>query len=192
MAFQTEILTARLKKWTMAMPPMEVCTRVPVNFVRCIDVSSGLLNKAGRSCTILSSGLLDSYAVHSRGFVLTDLLVLQYVHYNLPTQIWDPMDLWRDYPHIPLPGLVKFYYLSQTAFYTHQILILNAEARRKDHVRMMTHHVITVILMAMSYFSNFTRVGCLIMILMDWCDIFLPVRATVPRWNSTTHCYLVG
>jgi very-long-chain ceramide synthase len=40
----------------------------------------------------------------------------------------------------------------------------------------MTHHVITIALMVCSYFYNFTRVGCMIMVLMDWCDIFLPVR----------------
>jgi len=102
-----------------------------------------------------------------------------YVHRNLPTRILDPTDLWRHYPHIPLPGPLKFYYLSQTAFYVHQILILNAEARRKDHVQMMTHHVITVILMVASYFSNFTRIGCLIMVLMDWCDIFLPLAKMI-------------
>jgi len=40
---------------------------------------------------------------------------------------------------------------------------------------MMAHHIITVILMLGSYFTYFTRVGCIIMVLMDWCDIFLPV-----------------
>ena len=39
----------------------------------------------------------------------------------------------------------------------------------------MTHHVITIFLISTSYFSNFTRVGCLVLVLMDWCDIFLPV-----------------
>jgi TLC domain len=58
----------------------------------------------------------------------------------------------------------------------HQILILNAEARRKDHIQMMTHHIITVILVVTSYFTNFTRVGCVIMVLMDCCDIILGVR----------------
>jgi very-long-chain ceramide synthase len=57
----------------------------------------------------------------------------------------------------------------------HQIFILNAEARRKDHVQMMTHHIITVILVITSYFTNFTRVGCVIMVLMDWCDVLLGV-----------------
>lgn len=98
-----------------------------------------------------------------------------YIHHNLPTRIFDPVDLWLGYPHIPLAGPLKFYYLLQTAFYIHQILIINAEARRKDHVQMMTHHVITVFLLAASYYCNFNRIGCLILVLMDWCDIFLPL-----------------
>ncbi|OAX33934.1 longevity assurance proteins LAG1/LAC1 [Rhizopogon vinicolor AM-OR11-026] len=98
-----------------------------------------------------------------------------YVHRNLPTHALHPTALWIDYPHFPLAGPLKFYYLTQTAFYLHQILILNAEARRKDHYQMMTHHVITIFLMVASYFYNYTRVGCLIMVLMDWNDIFLPL-----------------
>ncbi|KAJ7700033.1 TLC domain-containing protein [Mycena rosella] len=98
-----------------------------------------------------------------------------YVNYYLPTRIFEPTNLWLDYPHIPLAAPVKFYYLTQSAFYMHQVLILNAEARRKDHWQMMAHHVITVFLMGASYFFNFTRVGCLTMVIMDWCDIFLPI-----------------
>ncbi|KAL0577721.1 Sphingosine N-acyltransferase lag1 [Marasmius crinis-equi] len=98
-----------------------------------------------------------------------------YVNRELPTKLFDPTHLWINYPHFPLAAPVKFYYLTQTAFYAHQMLILNAEAPRKDHVQMMTHHVITVFLMGGSYYFNFTRIGCLIMVLMDWCDIFLPL-----------------
>lgn len=88
----------------------------------------------------------------------------------------NPSDVWLGYPHIELAGTLKFYYLTQTAFYLHQILIINAEARRKDHWQMMAHHVITIALMGTSYFLNWTRIGCLITLLMDMCDIFLPVR----------------
>ncbi|KAF7332169.1 Longevity-assurance protein [Mycena kentingensis (nom. inval.)] len=98
-----------------------------------------------------------------------------YVNYNLPTQLLSYAPLWAGYPHTPLAAPVKFYYLTQTAFYTHQMLILNAEAPRKDHWQMMAHHVITVALMGLSYFFNYTRVGCFIMVLMDCCDIFLPI-----------------
>ncbi|KAJ7744493.1 TLC domain-containing protein [Mycena maculata] len=97
-----------------------------------------------------------------------------YINYNLPTDIFQPTGLWLDYPHIPLAAPVKLYYLTQSGFYLHQILILNAEAKRKDHWQMMAHHIITVFLLGASYFFNFTRVGCLITALMDLCDIFLP------------------
>lgn len=94
----------------------------------------------------------------------------------------NPVDVWTGYPHIPLAGPLKFYYLTQTAFYMHQMLILNAEARRKDHWQMMTHHVVSVVLMVCSYFGNYTRVGVLIMMLMDITDIFLPVCDY--SWNT--------
>ncbi|EDR12841.1 uncharacterized protein LACBIDRAFT_246558 [Laccaria bicolor S238N-H82] len=122
-----------------------------------------------------------------------------YVHRNLPTEIFDAKDLWLQYPHIPLAAPIKFYYLTQTAFYMHQMLILNAEARRKDHVQMMAHHIITVILMVTSYFTNFTRVGCVIMVLMDWCDIFLPLAKMIRyidisqlACDLTFACFLVS
>jgi len=98
-----------------------------------------------------------------------------YVHCSLPTSPFDLIKLWDGYPHVPLAGPIKFYYLTQTAFYVHQILVLHAEARRKDHYQMLSHHVITIALMVTSYFYNFTRVGCLIMVLMDTCDIFFPL-----------------
>ena len=86
-----------------------------------------------------------------------------------------------------MAGPLKFYYLTECAFYLHQVLILNAEARRKDHWQMMTHHIITVVLMLSSYFYNYTRVGCLVMMLMDLCDIFLPVSSPLesPRVHVT-------
>jgi len=97
---------------------------------------------------------------------------IQYVHYYLPS------NLWAGYPHIPLAGIVKLYYLMQMSLYVHGVLLLNAEAPRKDHWQMMAHHVVTITLIVTSYAYNFTRVGCLIMVLMDWCDIFLPVIAS--------------
>ncbi|KAF5393783.1 hypothetical protein D9757_000071 [Collybiopsis confluens] len=106
-----------------------------------------------------------------------------YVHANLPTKLLDPVDVWIDYPHVVLPGPVKIYYLTQLAFYLHQILILNAEARRKDHVQMMTHHIITVFLLWGSYYYNVTRIGCLVTVLMDTCDIFLPLAKMLRYLN---------
>ena len=117
------------------------------------------------------------------GFTESNIFDWQYVNWNLPTRLFHATTLWVGYPHTPLPGPVKFFYLTQFAFYLHQILILHAEARRKDHFQMLAHHVITIILMALSYRMNFTRVGCLTIVLMDWCDIFLPVSPSRDiRW----------
>lgn len=87
----------------------------------------------------------------------------------------NPEPAFSGYPHFPLAAPIKFYYLNETAFYLHGIFILNAEAKRKDHWQMMTHHVVAIVLMALSYQLNYTRIGCLIMVLMDFCDVILPV-----------------
>jgi hypothetical protein len=47
------------------------------------------------------------------------------------------------------------------------------QVRRKDWLESMIHHVVTVGLLAYSYYVNFTRVGILIMLLHDISDIFL-------------------
>ena len=122
-----------------------------------------------------------------RFIILSLSSFLQYIHYNLPTYPFRPTQVWINYPHIPLSAEIKFYYLTQTSFYLHQILVLNAEARRKDHYQMLTHHIITVVLMVTSYCYNFTRVGCIIMVMMDWCDIFFPVSL-----SFTSLCFTDG
>ena len=53
------------------------------------------------------------------------------------------------------------------------MLTLNAEAHRKDHYQMISHHIITIALVYASYALHYTRVGCLLLVLMDFCDILL-------------------
>jgi len=105
-----------------------------------------------------------------------------YIHYHLPS------NLWAGYPHIPLAGVVKLYYLMQISLYLHLVLLLNAEAPRNDHWQMMTHHIVTIILIVTSYSYNCTRAGCLIMVLMDWCDIFLPFAKMLRYLSFQTAC----
>ncbi|KAI0026964.1 longevity assurance proteins LAG1/LAC1 [Vararia minispora EC-137] len=105
-----------------------------------------------------------------------------YIYSNLPS------DSWTGYPHIPLAAPVKLYYLWEIAFYCHSVLTLNAEARRKDHWQMFTHHVITIALMILSYAYNFTRVGCFIMFIMDSCDLILPFAKMLRYLGYQTAC----
>lgn len=86
--------------------------------------------------------------------------------------------LWANWPDREMDGLCKWYYLVQFAFWLQQILVVNIEERRSDHVQMFTHHIITCALMLSSYGYHQTKVGNLILCLMDAVDIVFPVSQT--------------
>lgn len=88
-------------------------------------------------------------------------------------------NLWSGYPHFALPPLTKFYYLVQMAFWVQTMIALNIEKKRKDYWQMFAHHVITVLLCTLSYAANWTRVGNLILCIMDMVDILLPAAKMV-------------
>jgi acyl-CoA-dependent ceramide synthase len=83
--------------------------------------------------------------------------------------------LWKDWPIVHVDGLTKWYYLVQFAFWLQQIVVVNIEERRKDHWQMFTHHIITCTLLFCSYGFYHTQVGNVILVLMDFVDIFLAV-----------------
>lgn len=87
--------------------------------------------------------------------------------------------LWTDWPQREISGLMKFYILSQWAFWVQQILVINIEERRKDHWQMLAHHVVTIVLMAGSYAYHQTRVGNLVLLLTDAIDVILPVSISI-------------
>ena len=86
-----------------------------------------------------------------------------------------------------MTGLFKWYYLVQFAFWVQQILVVNIEKRRKDYLQMFTHHVITCVLIFTSYGYHQTKVGNLILCLMDMVDIVLPVSLLHPPLFSRRH-----
>ncbi|KAI8384935.1 longevity assurance proteins LAG1/LAC1 [Radiomyces spectabilis] len=95
---------------------------------------------------------------------------------------------WIDYPHIPITGAMKSYYLMQLGFYFQQIYVLHVEKRRKDHFPMLLHHIITIALIGSSYCGNFTRVGNAVLCTMDVADILLSLAKILKYLNFTTLC----
>jgi very-long-chain ceramide synthase len=94
----------------------------------------------------------------------------------LHSPYWGDMrEVWADYPQIESNGFFKAYYLVELAFWLQQVFVLNIEARRKDFWQMFTHHIITCTLLFMSYTYNVTRVGNVILCVMDFSDILLSV-----------------
>ncbi|KAL6502494.1 hypothetical protein OROHE_024499 [Orobanche hederae] len=78
------------------------------------------------------------------------------------------------WPDQELKVPVKLVYMCECGFYTYSIAALVMwETRRKDFSVMMSHHVITVFLIAFSYMTRFFRVGTVILALHDASDVFL-------------------
>lgn len=101
-------------------------------------------------------------------------MTLQYLYYKSPYYL--RMDtLWTDWPQRELSGLMKCYILCQWAFWIQQVIVINIEQRRKDHWQMLSHHIVTIILVAASYAYHQSRIGHLILILMDVVDLVFPV-----------------
>lgn len=82
--------------------------------------------------------------------------------------------LWMEYPNYPTLEL-KLYYLIQIGFWLQQAIYLFTETRRKDFVIMATHHFITISLLLSSYYMSYIKAGHVILVTMDFADIFLTV-----------------
>jgi ceramide synthetase len=105
-------------------------------------------------------------------FVVVGFLALFYPE----PQPWLPFDgtfwgLYKGWPHHPMTGLLRFYYLVELGGYLHQLMW--TEVSRSDSLEMISHHIITITLVSVSYRQNFTRVGSLFLILHDISDVFL-------------------
>lgn len=98
-------------------------------------------------------------------------------------------ELWTDWPSREITGGMKFYFLAQLAFWIQQVYVINVEKQRKDYWQMLSHHVVTIGLVVASYAYHFTRVGNLILIIMDIVDIVFPVESR-PH-SSDTRLYKV-
>lgn len=90
-------------------------------------------------------------------------------------------ELWSNWPQRELDGLMKIYILAQWAYWAQQVISVNIEEKRKDYVEMLVHHAITLSLIAASYAYHQTRVGHLILVLMDVIELIFPVSLVIRK-----------
>jgi acyl-CoA-dependent ceramide synthase len=88
---------------------------------------------------------------------------------------WDFKAIFADWPKREMVLELKWYLLTQLAFWIQQIFIVNIEERRKDHYQMLTHHLITSTLLSSAYIYRFHNVANVVLSLMDIVDFLLPV-----------------
>lgn len=101
-------------------------------------------------------------------------------------------EMWTGWPNRETEGPMKWYYLVQFAFWIQQIIVVNIEERRKDHWQMFIHHIITCLLMFTSYCYHQTKVGNVILVIMESVDLLLAVRLRTIfsryRWLLADFC----
>ncbi|XXG70838.1 hypothetical protein AAC387_Pa07g0231 [Persea americana] len=87
---------------------------------------------------------------------------------------WDTKEYFRGWPNQELKFSLKLFYMCQCGFYMYSIAaLLMWETRRKDFSIMMSHHIITTILIGYSYITRFFRIGSIILALHDTSDVFM-------------------
>lgn len=86
----------------------------------------------------------------------------------------NPDQCFQGWPHQTIKFQLKIFYTYQCGFYIYSIVaLLIWETRRKDFHVMMTHHVVSIGLIAFSYVTGFFRIGSVVLALHDVSDIFL-------------------
>ncbi|KAK9767476.1 Sphingosine N-acyltransferase lag1 [Basidiobolus ranarum] len=123
------------------------------------------LESPSRTARFLEQGWLLIYYT-------TSLAVGLYISYH--SKYWfDTRHFWIGYPHLHMSKLTKCYYLAQTSFWLHQIFVLHTEKKRKDYHQMVTHHVVTSMMLLVSYYTHFTSIGIMVLCMMDSADCVL-------------------
>ncbi|KAF5013693.1 hypothetical protein FDECE_317 [Fusarium decemcellulare] len=97
-------------------------------------------------------------------------------------------ELWTNWPNREITGPMKGYMLAQLAFWLHQMIVINIEKRRKDHWQMFSHHVVTIGLIYCSYRYGHTRVGHVVLILMDANDVVFTSAKCLKYLKLQTLC----
>tara|TARA_B100001094_G_C17989059_1_gene699193 strand:- start:118 stop:852 length:735 start_codon:yes stop_codon:yes gene_type:complete len=82
--------------------------------------------------------------------------------------------IWKDWPHEITNDTYNIYkyYIS---LYIHQLFLINIESKNTDYISLLIHHFITLILVILSWYNNFTKIGIFIMGLHDISDVFLEI-----------------
>ncbi|KAI8819884.1 TLC domain-containing protein [Fimicolochytrium jonesii] len=118
---------------------------------------------------------------------------------------------WVGYPfdYKYLDPVFKLYYMGVIGYWFHHCAALAIESyqrsavekakahgkktkyavpKRSDFYALAVHHFVTVSLLSMSYYMNFTRVGHVVLVLLDLADVILPFAKIMRYAGQKTIC----
>lgn len=109
-----------------------------------------------------------------------------YIMHGTDLWLFKTRTMYETYPDFNNPYLFKIFYLGQAAFWTQQacVLALQLEKPRKDYYELIFHHIVTLLLIWLSYVFHFTKMGLAIYITMDVSDCLLALSKTLNYLDS--------
>lgn len=91
--------------------------------------------------------------------------------------LWDkpylknPMLSLENYPNHPISNEEWWYYNIELAFYFSLIITQFIDTKRKDFWQMFVHHIVTILLLSLSWICGFHRIGSLVLAIHDVADV---------------------
>jgi acyl-CoA-dependent ceramide synthase len=100
---------------------------------------------------------------------------------HTPVWYFNIVGMYADFPHRVLEADFKAYYLFQAAYWAQQaiVLLLGMEKPRKDFKELVAHHIVSLLLIGLSYRFHFTHMGLAVYITHDISDFFLAVSSSL-------------
>lgn len=101
---------------------------------------------------------------------------------------WNIKNCWYGYPHQSIESDIWWYYMISMSFYWSLTGTQFFDVKRKDFWQMFIHHMVTLLLMALSWVCNLHRVGSLVLVVHDCADIFLEAAKLTKYANFQKAC----
>lgn len=79
---------------------------------------------------------------------------------------------------------LKFYYTFTISFYLYSIVLIFFEEKKKDFVAMLVHHLVTLTTLTLSGYIEHYRIGVVICLLFDFCDILLELAKILNKCKA--------
>jgi len=102
-------------------------------------------------------------------------------------------DCYRAWPNQNINYNLKLYYTICLSFYLYGLITLFAEERKKDFTAMLIHHIVTIGLVSLSGAGLMHRIGSVIMLTFDLCDVLLEIAKIAHRdkYHNTSTSFFV-
>ncbi|KAJ5320423.1 hypothetical protein PENANT_c010G04665 [Penicillium antarcticum] len=104
-----------------------------------------------------------------------------YVMRQTPVWYFNTQGMYEGFPHRTHEASFKFYYLFEAAYWAQQalVMLLGLEKPRKDYYELVMHHIVTLVLIGLSYRFHFTYLGIGVYLTHDISDFFLALSKSL-------------